>query len=456
MASVRRWIEGQTFTPLAGTGGVQLVDTRAAPYGRFRELFIVGLVDGDWPQRPDRSIFYPASLLAPLGWPRQRDRLRTARARFADLVQLPLERVSLSTFSLEDDAVVTPSILLEQVADAGLISTREFVDRGVCVTWDEALARLAVVPDDLPFPAASWLAIRQQRPEREDARFHGVVGPRPTKTYAVKSLEQYLECPFKYFAGSELTLGEEPADESTLNPRGRGLFLHRVLETFFTEWQAAGDGAITLANLDRALVRFRTLAEHALGNHPPGERAVLRTWLLGSAAAPGLAEQLFQMEIGRPAEVVERLVEYRIDGTFTLTGEGSPRAARIRGISDRIDLLSDGTFRVVDYKASRAPQPNRALQLPLYARCAEQQLDGYRDRTWRVGDAAYAAFGDTRLHVPPTSRGLAQSLARGEARAIYALEQIEQGIYPPRPAEVHHCNVCPHPTVCRKDYVGEK
>ncbi len=452
--SVRRWIETQTFTPSTGTGGVQLIDARVAPYGRFRELFLVGLVDGEWPARPARSVFYPASVLAGLGWWVERDRFRAARARFTDLVRLARERVSLSTFALEDDAVVTPSVLLEQLASLELATQREPALRQPCVTAEEALIHAAVVPAELPDPAGPWLALRRRRPAR-DERYRGLAGASRAATYAVSALERYLACPFRYFAGHELELGEEATDEPVLAPRQRGRFLHRVLETFCSGWQAADRGAITPANLDEALDRFGALVDAALGDLPPVDRAVARTWLTGSAAAPGLAEQLFQLEISRPVDIVERLVEVRLDRTYPVHDQGPRRTVRVRGTADRIDLLSDGTFRIVDYKTDRAPRRDRALQLPVYARCAEQRLDGYRQRAWRAGDAAYVAFGEPRLHVPLARGDLDQALSEGEARAVGALELIGRGAYPARPAERQLCTHCPYPTVCRKDYVGE-
>ena len=178
-----------------------------------------------------------------------------------------------------------------------------------------------------------------------------------------------------------------------------------------------------------------------------------RTWLLGSAAAPGLGEQLCLQEIGSSADVIDRFVEFRVDGPFVLQSEGRRRTVQIRGTADRLDLLSDGTFRVIDYKANRAPHRERALQLPLYARCAEQQLDGYRQHSWRVSDAAYLAFGERRFHVPLASRDLDQALAHGESRAIEVLEKIAHGVFPARPAGLYLCTHCAYPTVCRKDYV---
>ena len=48
-----------------------------------------------------------------------------------------------------------------------------------------------------------------------------------------------------------------------------------------------------------------------------------------------------------------------------MKGEEGPVRLRLRGKADRIDLLDDGTLRIVDYKLGRAPKPGRALQLPV-------------------------------------------------------------------------------------------
>ena len=454
-SSVRRWIESQIFVPPTGPGGVQLVDAETARYGLFRELFIAGLVDGEWPAPQVRNVLYPASFLVQLGWPRERDRISAARAQFADLKRLPSERLSLSTFSLEDDAVVVPSSLLEEPTREDQVVMRAGNDSDLCVTPDDALA-LASVPDGvfvgLP---GQWLRLRRRQPDAANPAFHGVVGPRQPRAYAVRSLEQYLQCPFKYLAGTLLDLGDEPTEQRTLTAQERGLFLHRVLESFYRDWGTTTGGSVTLANLDDALTLFRRIVADAVRELQPADRAVLVAWLLGSAAAPGLAERLFLLEVGRPSDVVERLVEFRIDGAFVFTTGGRHREAQIRGVVDRIDLFSDGTFRLVDYKANRAPQRELALQLPVYARCAEQQLEGYRGRSWRVADAAYAAFGDPRLHVPLARGDPRRELTKGDRCVVEALEAIESGVYPPRPADPRHCSVCPYPTVCRKDYVGE-
>ena len=456
VAGLRRWIEGQVFEPRAGAGGVQLVDAQAAPYGGFHDLFVVGLVDGEWPERLGRNIFYPSSLLIPLGWPRERDLLRAARATFGDLVGLAQDRVWLSTVSLEDDAVVTPSSLLEEVSGIGLVRERASVDPRTCVTREDAMAFALAEPGDLPEPTKTWLKARIQGRDWSAPRFRGRVGRREPVAYAVRSLEEYLECPFKYLAHRVLRLGEEDAGEGSKAAQRRGLLLHRVFETFFRDWRDDGNRSITVANLDQALSMFRRLADVALDELSSDDRAVTRSWLLGSPAAAGLADRLFVLEVRRPAEVVKRLTEFRVDGEFLVGAGEDRRRVRLRGVADRVDLFSDGTFRVLDYKSNRAPDRSRSLQLPLYARCLEQQLEPNDGQSWRVTEAAYVAFGDPRFYVPIGTGPLARHLDVGENRALAVLNDIEQGEYPVRPAELYRCSYCAYPTVCRKDYVGNE
>ena len=102
-------MEAQTFSPRAGRLGVHLVDADTARYGDFDDVHLVGLIEREWPDKAGRTIFYPLTLLNQLGWPPERLRLAGARAAFRDLLRLAGGRVSVSTFVLEDDALVEPS-----------------------------------------------------------------------------------------------------------------------------------------------------------------------------------------------------------------------------------------------------------------------------------------------------------------------------------------------------------
>lgn len=454
--TVRRWIEGQTFSPRTGTRGVTLVDAPAAAYADVDEVRLVGVVDSDWPDRGRRSIFYPSSLLTQLGWPSDADRLAAARARFHDLLRLARTRVAVSIFTLEDDAIVPASTFLEEVDAAGLPVEQTPAPAPSRMFLHEALAEEPLAPQALAGVPLEWLTMRVSRSPSDGGSFHGGAGARDPGVYAVSHVERYLECPFKYFAAYVLRLPEERDEESGLTAQERGQFLHEVFEAFFAAWQASGRGSLTTERVAEAVELFERVAEERLATLPESDRALERTHLLGSAAASGLAERAFGFEIEQGGEVIERLLEHELEGQFAFATAAGPRAVRLRAKADRIDLLADGTLRVVDYKLGKAPKPGRALQLPVYGVCAQQSLEGRHGRSWTLGRAGYVAFREKNAFVElGLSTSLDKAVAAGQERFLAAIDGIERGEFPPKPDEPFICTRCGYASVCRKDYVGD-
>ena len=453
--SVRRWIEAQTFAPRTGAEGIRLLDAVSAPYSDLDEMRIVGLVATDWPEPSRRSIFYPASILSNLGWPADASRTAAARARFHDLLGSAGARISASAFTLEDDAIVAGSPLLEELEAAGLPIERWPAPPQGAIAFEHELVERGIAAAGSR--AAGWLELRRSRTPA-DARFRGATGTRAPRTYAISYLERYLDCPFKYLASQVLKLPEERDEESGLTPVERGHFIHEVFETFFREWQAAGGGTITTTNVADALELFESVAERRLASLPEADRALERTHLLGSAAASGLAERAFAFEIEQGGEVIERLLEHVLEGAFTFAGANGPRTVGIKAKADRIDLMADGTLRIIDYKLGKAPKLSRALQLPIYGAMAQQELEGYRARSWSVASAGYVAFKEREAFVPlggkPSALGTA--MAEGQQRMLGAIDAIERGEFPVRPDEPFRCQWCGYASVCRKDYVGDE
>ena len=464
--AVRRSIEEQTFVPAPTVdGGVQLLDDQAARYGSFDDLAIVGLIDPDWPERPRRNIFYPPALLKSLGWPSEQDRRAAADARFVELLGSAARRTQVFTFTLDEDALVSRSMQLDEVVRARLSAVERTTDADARVFVDEALSREPAMLDRLSGEARAWAELRIARSPAEAPEFHGTVaagGDRDStatraRPWSVSALETYLDCPFKFFARHVLSLEEEPDDEEVMDPRRQGVFVHEVFEQFFDRWQKAGYRAVTPSNLDFAREMFTDVVDRALERLPEAEAGLERTRLLGSSAAAGLGEAVFRMEAERPIAVVERLLEHRLDGTFTMVASNGPRTVTLRGKADRVDLLEDGTFRLIDYKLGWPPNRARALQLPIYSICAEQQLASHRGRSWTLGEAAYLAFKGPRRVVPLFSSVADRNkvLAEAQQRLADTLDAIDAGQFPPKPDDVYRCETCTYAVVCRKDYVGE-
>ena len=456
-AMIRRWIEGQTFSPRAGHAGVQLLDAQAARYGEFDEVFLVGLVEGEWPERSVKSIFYPASLLSELDWPDSRASLAGERAAFRDLMGLARRHVHLSTFELENDSIIGPSVFLEDAERRGFRKVEALPRATNRIFVQQALATDPVEPSAVRDEAFAWLGLRTARSEAGAARFHGLGASYTPPAYSVSSLERYLQCPFRFFAERVLNLQEDPEDEATLNPKELGIFVHEVFQKFFEEWNRQGHRGITPDNLTQARTIFSEIVEPLLAKLPEGEAAVQRTRLLGSAVDEGLAEAVFQLEAEWDTPVRERLLEHSLDGEFEIRTDTETRRIALRGKADRIDLLEDQTFRIIDYKLSRAPDRKQALQLPIYTVCTVQHLQRTRGEEWEPGQAGYIAFGQDRQFVPMLARGKSKdtTLNDAQARLLDAVDRIERGEFPPTPIDTIMCTRCAHAAVCRKDYVGD-
>jgi ATP-dependent helicase/nuclease subunit B len=458
-ALIRRWIEVQTFAPRAGNSGVHLVDAWSARFGDFDEVHLAGLVDGEWPEPARRNIFYSSSILRELGWPAESDRLAGERALFADLLRLPASRLSVSVFTLEGDALVSPSSLIDEL-DHATFETKTATPSPVRIFEYEALCFEPLETSPLRTPdARAWAERRDRRSRARREREPGWTGAHRAPAYSLSALERYQDCPFKFFASDVLRLEEVPEDESTLSPRARGRFIHEVFQRFFEAWDARGGGSITSDSLDDARALMAEIAEPLLARLPPADAALERTRLFGSAISIGSVDVVFEREVSSDARVTSRRLEHRLEGEFSL-GDPNGRRVALRGVADRIDLLEGNRLRVIDYKTGSAPNPRRALQVPIYALSAQEREAGGADR-WAIDEAAYIAFSGKRSYVPvikPSRRGSGQAacdevLSAARERLFSAVDGIERGEFPARPYDPIICTWCAYVAVCRKDYV---
>jgi ATP-dependent helicase/DNAse subunit B len=274
----------------------------------------------------------------------------------------------------------------------------------------------------------------------------------------VSRLERYLDCPFRFYASEVLRLEEQPEDEDTRTPLERGRFLHELWERFFAAWQARGRGRIEPEEVPDAQALFAELCEEALATLPPSEAALERVRLLGSAVSPGIAHRVFAMEADRPLAIRERLLEYPLEGAFTFRRGAEARVVTLNAKTDRIDVLSDGTLRVIDYKSRKTPDPKLALQLPIYSHVAQSSIAAARGGQWPIAEALYVSFEGDKAVVALRVRGrtMDELIADAQVRLLDALDDIASGRFPPRPARRGLCGPCPYRAVCRLEIVDER
>ncbi len=190
---------------------------------------------------------------------------------------------------------------------------------------------------------------------------------------------------------------------------------------------------------------------------PPAEAALERLRLRGSAASPGMIDRVLSMEADRDDEIARRLIEYSLDDVFVFRGEDeTTRAVRLRAKIDRVDLLADGTFRVIDYKSRILPDLKQTVQLQVYTSAVAQQLQK-ADGTGPVPAEAFflSMEGEPPIRAirPAKGQTLDDVLRAAEARLVQALDDIGAGHFPPRPVPRSLCRLSPFDAVCRKAFV---
>ncbi|MEP7111699.1 MAG: PD-(D/E)XK nuclease family protein [Ilumatobacteraceae bacterium] len=332
------------------------------------------------------------------------------------LAGMPIEHHQSHAVGLLDGAVLTTSERLARSADAHLASTR------LGRRTDALRARLDPKPTE----------------------FDGIVGPHPAlappgKPWAITALERQAKCGLGYFGQYVLGVSDE-TDASTIlsiEPKERGVLVHAVFEQVVAEWLAIEAdkrpawlrGDHLQAMHQRAIDVLDELAtsigiQHRLGH--ASAWGAERVHILRSIAATLEAEA---QEASQPVGS-----EYSFSDVVVV-------GASFRGEIDRIDLMPDGGLRVTDFKTGLPESvknplaDGRTLQLPLYARAADQDRALLTSVERDGAPAATARY----LHVrdaKATPRAVPLDvtlIAEFEAYVQRWLDEIANGHFVPRP-----------------------
>lgn len=303
---------------------VTLTDSHDDPIVRYDGIWVAGLDAAQWPAPPRPDVFIPFGLQVQAGIPAATAAGQTALAR----ASLGAWRASAGTLvcswaRLEGDAHRTASPLLARSGGQ-------------------------VVP--LPASAIAPLAfaIRLPHEQFEDEQGDSIDTLLPVAG-GVRPLQLQSECAFRAYA--ELRLGARPLESPTpgIDPRVRGMLLHKALELIWAKLKGhfeltSTDGAVRkwmIGNAVEAAVIavFRGYVPEELRFAVDREKFRLEQLILA----------LLELESQRPAfEVVS--VEARREVQLA----GGRFEVRI----DRVDSIEGGGFAILDYKSGE-PRPLR-------------------------------------------------------------------------------------------------
>jgi ATP-dependent helicase/nuclease subunit B len=193
---------------------------------------------------------------------------------------------------------------------------------------------------------------REKRTPRPAPRPPAAARPR---TLSITEIETWLRDPYAIYAKHVLRFRPlDPLDQEA-GPRERGIAIHRALEAFLKAFPSdlPEDALAWLLRLGGEAFADKGATESVLALwRPRFERAA--SWFL-------------DYETARRASIARSFVEVKGDLPIA-----SSAAFTLRGRADRIDIFSDGSAAILDYKTGRVPSDKQidsllAPQLPLEA-----------------------------------------------------------------------------------------
>lgn len=200
------------------------------------------------------------------------------------------------------------------------------------------------------------------------------------RIYSPTRLEEYAECPYRYFADQHLML---QAQEETIDARTVGNILHHTLEHFF-DW-LSGQAAAGV-NIDEAREKMSLHLGQAFDLYPISGDRFYKIELKKREIARTL-ERLLVQELIHHKPPISGLIPQHFEYQFGFSDKkdylilpASSGDIKFRGKIDRIDIDSENKFAlVIDYKTGKkfdkkALQNGTQLQLPLYLLAVKQNL----------------------------------------------------------------------------------
>ena len=233
------------------------------------------------------------------------------------------------------------------------------------------------------------------------------------RVHSPTSLQNWAKCPFSYFLGNVLRLGdtESPEDAHAITPLDRGNLIHKILEEFVS--QAIEDETLPAPNEAWSAEHRQALFDIAERQFADAEQRGVTgkpvMWRLESDGIRADLESFLEMD----AEIRAKygVSPLRLEAAFGFGGDSWREAywrmndgetIKLRGFIDRVDVSPDRQRALVlDYKSGGSryygglkddpTDRGKLLQLGAYALAAERQFGN------RVDVLAAYSF--------PTSRG---------------------------------------------------
>jgi ATP-dependent helicase/DNAse subunit B len=368
---------------------VHLMDLHEARQWELDYVFAPGLLEGEFPRRPQVDPLLSEETRAQLGLKTLADRDKEEQLLWNVLNTRAIKQLVLSYPRRNSKGdPLTPSPWLP------------YEGRPASASYSVAIAE-PIEPAALGQTAESY---RKPRP------------------WSATEFESYLSCPFQHFARYGLKLESlPPLPSERLDHLFLGQVAHRALQLWHENGGNLADIAVRV--YDEELLKERI---------PSGYRVELER--LNLARIMRLAERnIPPIESGWQAHLEEKFQCKLEDGT------------EVRGQIDRFDVSPAGVARAFDYKYSRGEGlEEKYVQGGIYA-IALGKTEGIK----AVESFSYVALKQDVALTPFTGEVLAGKLKQIQDDAKSIVKLVAEGKVPVRPTDPDHCQYCDYQDVCR-------
>ncbi|MBN2208158.1 MAG: PD-(D/E)XK nuclease family protein [Candidatus Coatesbacteria bacterium] len=444
-------LRGERLKTVAGSDGLRLLPMKEAWLWPCDYLFCCGLTEAAFPGPVRGDVFLSKEARARLGLAPLDESVMESKFLIHALLLRPNKGLFLSYSTSVDEKPALGAACLQEIEMVAAVAPVRWqaLDAGsdVPCSIDELQSALgcwvrntgATVPDELLRQSVAFAAHGDERPGGRCVTPRGVirrlvssleracVGSRfdgnlstplaahvrslladeelskshrqPVFHLSPSALQDYIECPFRFFARRILRLQPEEEFDPDVQPKDLGTLIHRVLYLFYDgrRGEVGSISPVTRANMGDARSQLFEIARRQVDRDMPAgfSRRRVSSLLLepGRLLDAFVENEAAEQERWRPlaletsfgrGKVVKRAAECLSPKPLVLRCEvdGRTEIAAIDGIIDRVDVKTEGhrtVYRVLDYKTGSIPEPKEiregtSLQLPIYVAAIQQIL----------------------------------------------------------------------------------
>ena len=402
--------------------GVKVLPFELAAGLETEVLFFGGMLEGDFPSRPDIDPILPERVKKELGIPHLEYYLNRQKQYFMRLLNVPVRDPYFSCPSAEGDKIFLPSPFLdwENVIPSpqfNIFSEEEALLREGAIKMPEQ--HPGIFSDSETFRTKKEYALLQQRIGRVSKGFFGVT-----------NIDFYRKCPLRFYIEKVLGLEVITPPQFEVEARLWGSLAHMALEHLFK------DGDVEPEKMEEKILEG---LEKGLKHFPIGSFWAKVAKEIFRKLLPSLKEQEMNIRLqGFSPFKVEEKLRAEIDGL------------KLKGKVDRVDVKkSEGNGQqnaviLMDYKTGNID--SHSLQLPLYAAMWQENFD---DHVERLG---YYSLKEGKVTWYPGKKVTMEEFIQGALQKTKELiEEIRKGQFQPEPFNDNECRYCYHEPLCNKN-----